>query len=511
MSDFTGGSLSFRIEYADGEEVSGRHCKDTLHWAGLEVPDCIFAQVTHLGNYEMCIVEDGIFGLAFSALNRHDFKSPFQHVADSGVISSEKTVFSFYLHPEDDFNDEDELLSSAAGGGSKSKLIVGGVDRTLYSGCLTWLNVPKSETENVGFWEFSISKIQVGGDLNQPLHHDGLYGGSLMAILDSGSTNFVGPASAISDFVAYNNATCYGITLLGELEEQNCRDTSIFGWWDIASVACHEPIQPLEFVVTDKITFSFGYDELVYSMTVEDEETGEDLEICLVNVTPDRDTLGGERWVLGDTFLQKYYAAFDWSNHRLGFAPNILNATDDTDGHGGSADLCAADADLDIHFSGDSDGGDDNFSPSEEPSPVAQSIPPVPAPVEGVVGTVSPAPSFAGSTSQSYNGSSGSAAPTLLVTATQSPVTQAPIITKAPVISPGSSFSSSNDSNDVGSAAATSDISSVFVFTLVSVSMLVGLVLYFKQRRRSVANARGIVRGQMLPNIDLDSDDHEII
>jgi len=498
MSDFTTGdngssSLSFRIEYADGEEVSGRHCKDTLHWAGLEVPDCIFAQVTHLGNYEMCIVEDGIFGLAFSALNRHDFKSPFQHVADSGVLSSEKTVFSFYLHPDDDFNDEDELLF--IGGKSKSKLIVGGVDRTLYSGCLTWLNVPKSETENVGFWEFSISKIQVGGDLNQPLHHDGMYGGSLMAILDSGSTNFVGPASAISDFVAYNNATCYGITLLGELEEQNCQDTSIFfGGWDIASVACHEPIQPLEFV-TDKITFSFGYDELVYSMTVEDEETGEDVEICLVNVTPDRDTLGGERWVLGDTFFQKYYAAFDWSNHRLGFAANILNAAD-TDSHDGSADLCAADADLDIHSSGGGDGDDDNSSPS------------VPAPVEGVVGIVSPAPSFAGSTSQSYSGSSGSAAPTLK--ATQSPVTQAPIITKTPVIRPGSSFSSSNDSNDVGSAAA-SNISPVFVFTLVSVSMLVGLVLYFKQRHRSVVNAGGTVRSQMLPNIDLDSGDHEII
>ena len=36
ISVFTGISLSFHIGNTDGEEVSGRHCKNTLHSSGME-------------------------------------------------------------------------------------------------------------------------------------------------------------------------------------------------------------------------------------------------------------------------------------------------------------------------------------------------------------------------------------------------------------------------------------------------------------------------------------------
>lgn len=466
MSDYTE-SLSFRIDYADGEEVSGRHCKDTLHWAGLEVPECIFAQVTHLGSYQMCIAEDGIFGLAYSALNSHDFKSPFQNVADSGIISNDKTIFSFYLHPDDNYDDDDTLVSNG-----KSQLIVGGVDRSLYSECLKWLDVPQGDMGSVGFWEFPVSKVQVGEILNSSitLEHD------IHAILDSGSTDIVGPATAISRFVDYNNATCYEIDFAGDLEERSCRDDSFFGGWDIATVPCDEPLQPLEFVTTE-MTFSFGYDELVYSLNVTDELTNEDVEICIFKFTPDFASLGGNQWVLGDTFLQKYYAAFDWTNRRIGFAPSILN---DGVSSNESHDLCADDADLDIHFN------DDSSSPPPAPAPVTQST--SNAPVEDAI-SKSPAPSNVGSILETT------------ITPTQSPVTRAPILTSSPVVGVGAS-------NDDGPSSASS-VAPIFMLTIASVSILVGLVFYFRRRRSSGSGV--LIRGQMLPTFDMDSGDHEII
>ena len=57
-------------------------------------------------------------------------------------------------------------------------------------------------------------------------------------------------------------------------------------------------------------------------------------------------------WVLGDAFFNRYYAAFDFSNKRVGFAKAEKDSTD----------VCKGDLPLDISYDGGSSSGQDSLS-----------------------------------------------------------------------------------------------------------------------------------------------------
>ena len=233
---------SFEVEYADGELMQGKHARETLNWAGYEVTDQIFAQVTHLNDYSMCVEEDGIFGLAFSSISSHNFTSPVKNAVDKNVLPH--NVFSLYLDETDDYDEKDQLIEGEDH--ILSRLIVGGIDPNLYDGCITdnWHDVAKGTfngtSELHGLWDVKLDSIHLEVN-NEKTYSFALSEEDAFLTFDSGSTNLIGPFEAISSYAVEANAKCFSFAtdFIGEpiMEEEECQpDFFWFDGWDIAQV-----------------------------------------------------------------------------------------------------------------------------------------------------------------------------------------------------------------------------------------------------------------------------------
>lgn len=352
-STYEGMEESFEIEYADGELMQGKHGRETLNWAGYEITDQIFAQVTHLNDYAMCVQEDGIFGLAFSSISSHNFTSPVKNAVDKNVLPH--NVFSLYLDEKDDFDENDQLIEGEDH--ILSRLIVGGIDPNLYDGCITdnWHDVAKGTfngtSELHGLWDVNLASIHLEMN-NENIYTFSLSEEDAFLIFDSGSTNLIGPFESVSSYAVEANATCFsfGTDYLGEpiMEEEECQpDFFWFGGWDVAQVDCNASLPDLIFT-TEKSKIRFTRDDLVIEFFDEDE--GE--LTCFLKLQGSPGFFPG--WVLGDVFMQSYYTLFDRDTERVAFAPSLPRGGTRTE------DVCEGDINLDVN----EDVEEDTASPS---------------------------------------------------------------------------------------------------------------------------------------------------
>lgn len=149
-------------------------------------------------------------------------------------------------------------------------------------------------------------------------------------MVDSGSTYVVGPSAEVGKFAEKNDALCFQLNGNGDIDENsqvNCDDAKGF---DIGVVPCNTEVEPLVFHANGQ-QFSLGKDELV--MPVQTSHG----TLCVLRLNGSG-TIPG--WVLGDPFLSKFYAVFDFGEKRLGFARSARN----------SKDVCPSDTDLDLEF-----------------------------------------------------------------------------------------------------------------------------------------------------------------
>lgn len=154
---------------------------------------------------------------------------------------------------------------------------------------------------------------------------------SSLALVDSGSTYIVGPSDAIARIVSMNHASCFNGAPGQELEFTSCDSPDGF---DIASIDCDQPFFSLEFEA-DGAVYVLEKADLVNVVSTSKGDA------CLLRLQQSNDTPG---WIIGDAFLNKYYAAFDFINKRVGFAPSAEN----------SLDVCQADLSMDISYNDDS-------------------------------------------------------------------------------------------------------------------------------------------------------------
>ncbi|CAB9528383.1 Pepsin A [Seminavis robusta] len=335
----------FHTEYVDGEQVSGTYAMDRLQLGEfVTIPNQVFAQVTSLENFQTCSVEEGVFGLAFR-MEFNSFPSPLKNLADL----LRHPIFSLYLESTEDYPLDDAPANIGNLEGSiqqpdihgnlqhgfkpaataHSELVFGGVNQKHYEGCISWHELGQFSLRDgsvfQGYWDFKLDTVKLG---DSPLSAS-----STLALVDSGSTYVVGPIDAVGYVAEQNQAVCFTMDKDDPNADPSIVDcTSPFGF-DAASIDCDQKqFFSIEFVA-DETSYFLGREELV---DVIETSVG---PLCLLKIMGNHDIPG---WVLGDTFLAKYYSVYDFVNKRVGFAESSPH----------SSTICDLDLPLDLAYEG---------------------------------------------------------------------------------------------------------------------------------------------------------------
>lgn len=267
-TSYIANGTDFHITYGSGP-VSGYQSKDVLNIGGIIVPLQEFAQVTDAKGLGLAYILgkfDGILGLAFPVLSVNKVPTPFENIMAQHLTTN--SVFAFYLGQTD---------------GDKGELVIGGTDPAHYTGAINWVPL-KSAT----YWEITIQGIF--------LHKGETAPGDVpfidqKAIVDSGTSIIAGPFAQVELIALKLGAKNF---LKGQY-----------------LISCDAKDLPdVNFVINGK-NYSLSQEEYIIS----------DGKICLlafmaINVPPP----AGPLWILGDTFMRKYYTVFDVRNEQVGFA-----------------------------------------------------------------------------------------------------------------------------------------------------------------------------------------------
>lgn len=277
-STYQANGTLFEIVYGSGA-CTGNLSTDTLTWAGMQLPEQTFAEVTDASGMGIAYKIghfDGILGLAFDEIAVCDYPyvddcvpTPFHRSIELGML--DEPVFSFFLGD----------MKKVGKYGYDGELTIGGTDPAYYTGDITWHNLKAAD-----YWRISIDSISVDGT-------DYTDSRSRVAIVDSGTSLLTGPSDAVKEIATAMNATAVPIT--GEY-----------------FVDCDADIAPMT-VTIDGSDYVLEKEDLIL------EDGGE----CLLLIMG-LDLRGtGVDWILGDVFMRKYYSVFDYQNERVGFAPAV--------------------------------------------------------------------------------------------------------------------------------------------------------------------------------------------
>lgn len=376
--------------------MEGEHALDVFRIGDeIQIDNQIFAQVTTFGGYTTCSGQEGILGLAFSEISSHNFPTLLSNLKD--VLKN--PVFSMYLDDTlDDYPGSLEDAADAEASGTaepvvhatsaNSGMILGGVDQTRYEGCLGWHELGQfrqiSGDTFKGYWDFKLDKVTFQG---QELPR------STLALVDSGSSFLLGPTEAVGALAKLAGMECFVIgddgmprkSLFVERDVDRSSMTAltriVFSelvpcdddlGWDTAAYDCSLTFGELHFEA-DGITHTLMRDDIT-DMVDTDEGP-----ICILRALGDFQLPG---WILGDTFFNAHYAAFDFVKKRVGFASLAQDSTS----------VCQDDWEIDITNNGQSVPSGHGPSTPQVPLP----SPPVPAPA-------APAPAPLAQTSSSSN------------------------------------------------------------------------------------------------------------
>lgn len=261
---------SFSIQYGTGS-CDGFVGKDSVNLAGIVVKNQAFGQATNIADFFADQPLDGILGMGWPAISVDGLEPVFQNMVDQKLVES--PVFAFWLGHE---SQEGELAG---------EITVGGIDKTRYTGDITYFPVTQK-----GYWQFNLDSISIGGTQVST-------GGS--AISDTGTSLVAGPSSDI-------DALCKKIGGVYDPEEQIYKvDCSATGLPDVVFT-----INGHKFPVTQK--------SYVLPPTV----TGKDQKCILGFQGFDGAPID---WILGDTMIREFYTIYDVGNAQVGYAKSVPN------------------------------------------------------------------------------------------------------------------------------------------------------------------------------------------
>ncbi|XP_018795365.1 PREDICTED: lysosomal aspartic protease-like [Bactrocera latifrons] len=237
--------------------LSGFLSEDTVSVGGLSIKNQVFAEATVLPG-------DTYVNSAFDGI----LGMAFQSLAADNVVPPFYNLYSQGLVSANLFS---FYLASAGTSSQGGQLILGGSDSSLYQGSLTYVSLSQKT-----YWQFSLGGATMNGKV--------LCSSGCQAIADTGTSLMVAP------FDAYNAL-------------DNIVDPDDDGVIDCSSV---KSLPDIDFVIGGK-TFSVPASKYILN----------DNNQCSLAVS----YIDTDFWILGDIFLDLYYAEFDLGNSRIGFAP----------------------------------------------------------------------------------------------------------------------------------------------------------------------------------------------
>jgi Eukaryotic aspartyl protease len=310
---------------------------DVFHLgSSLVVPNQTFATVTSFNEIQICQGEEGRLGLLFG--DPHDTNNP-RSLLDSLIPELKHGLFSLYLVSTDDYGPEPAPMERDPSKGpdheydgaapesayrpqsAASEILFGGVNHLHYDACLAWHEL-SDQMESGKYWSLDLSQVSVGQETLMD---------ATATIIDSGSIFVEGPTEAVAAFAKINTVVCFDLDDNGDAIAVPCDSPLGF---DAAATLCTHAILPLVFTTKDGESYQLGGNEL--SMDVKTSEG----DVCFLRIMSNMFLDG---WVLGDSFLSRYYTAFDFVNKRIGLAVKAVNA---------SETICEQDWPLDIAYNG---------------------------------------------------------------------------------------------------------------------------------------------------------------
>ncbi|KAH7912655.1 aspartic peptidase domain-containing protein [Hygrophoropsis aurantiaca] len=250
---------TFNLQYGDNSTVSGEQYSDQVTIAGLIAkPQTLGVAYQYSPGFQISrFPADGLMGMAFESLSVYGAPPVFQNLISMGQINN--PVFGVKLADDG------------------SELYLGGVNRQLYKGEFTYVNV-----DQAAYWQVPMDAVTVSGqDVT----------GSVQTIIDTGTTLIVADDYTVEQFYnhiaggqpfgqGFYSVPCNGIPTIG----------LVFGGTSFA-------ISPE--------TFKFATDP-------------NDSTRCIGGLVSMEQDLGF--WIIGDVFLRNVYTSFDVGGLRVGFA-----------------------------------------------------------------------------------------------------------------------------------------------------------------------------------------------
>ncbi|KKY37603.1 putative acid protease [Diaporthe ampelina] len=293
----------FQIQYLDGSTASGDYITDHF-----EIGDTVIESL-QMGLANQTASGTGVLGIGFTA--NEVAEVPYPNLVDQMVQQDfiATKAYSLYL------NDYQSSTGS---------ILFGGIDTEKFIGGLTVVPILRdAQTQN--FTSFTVGMTAVSFAFpNGTTHNASLQGGSLDAVLDSGTTLSYFPddvATPLFDALGaftYSSMGSVGLTMV-ECGLANSGLELTFRFNDSVSI-----VVPADEVVID----AFG----AVSGAIPPEIPLDDP--CLFGIQNSGDSLDSEGArqidfaLLGDTFLRSAYVVYDLDNREIALAQANLNSTD---------------------------------------------------------------------------------------------------------------------------------------------------------------------------------------
>lgn len=273
----TGGSVS--VSYGSGS-FSGEEYTDTVSFAGLTVSSQSVGAASTASGFSGV---DGIIGFGPVDLTENTVSNAYtvptfmDNLYAQGSISTEVLGVSFRPESGSDTSD------------TNGELTLGGVDSSKYTGSLTYFPKLTSGTASL-YWGISISSFSYGSTT---------LASSATGIVDTGTTLIYIPTTAYDKFLSAAGGKTDSSSGLASFTTEPTANFNIkFG-------STTYSLTPSQYLIpTDQYSFYGLSSGKYYSWISNGGSSGVDT-------------------IIGQKFLENYYAVFDTTNSRIGFATGV--------------------------------------------------------------------------------------------------------------------------------------------------------------------------------------------